>query len=129
MRRISSHSALRCVQRALFESLNWLEYLHLGRATSVLYSLAQTPSTHLAFLLSGLPSSPQSFLQGYRWSAEPLLPTGNSNHPAPDFLIIHQQLINWIAHESTETPTDTVERASGTKPTSIDAILRTLVTA
>ena len=39
------------------------------------------------------------------------------------------RLINWIAHGSTETPTDTVERASGTKPTSIDAILRTLVTA
>ena len=39
------------------------------------------------------------------------------------------RLISWIAHESTETPTDTVERASGTKPTSIDTILRTLVTA
>ena len=39
------------------------------------------------------------------------------------------RLINWIAHGLTETPTDTVERASGTKPTSIDTILRTLVTA
>jgi NAD(P)H dehydrogenase (quinone) len=38
------------------------------------------------------------------------------------------RLISWIAHESTENPTDTVERASGTKPTSIDTILRTLVT-
>jgi NAD(P)H dehydrogenase (quinone) len=39
------------------------------------------------------------------------------------------RLISWIAREATEIPTDTVERASGTKPTSIDAILRTLVTA
>ena len=38
------------------------------------------------------------------------------------------RLISWIAHGLTETPTDTVERASGTKPTSIDTILRTLVT-
>ena len=38
------------------------------------------------------------------------------------------RLINWIAHASTETPTDTVERASGTKPTSIDTILRSLIT-
>ena len=37
------------------------------------------------------------------------------------------RLISWIAHGLTETPTDTVERASGTKPTSIDTILRTLV--
>jgi NAD(P)H dehydrogenase (quinone) len=39
------------------------------------------------------------------------------------------RLISWVARESTSTPTDTVERASGTKPTSIDTILRTLVTA
>ena len=38
------------------------------------------------------------------------------------------RLISWVAHASTETPTDTVERASGTRPTSIDTILRTLVT-
>jgi hypothetical protein len=36
-------------------------------------------------------SSPRSFLLGERWSAEPLLPVGNSNQPASDFLIIHQQ--------------------------------------
>lgn len=65
-------------------------------------------------------------------------------HPVPDQEIIAQvtakgvpadaarssmRLISWIAHESTETPTDTVERASGVKPTSIDTILRTLITA
>ncbi len=65
-------------------------------------------------------------------------------HPLPDQEIIAQittkgvpaeaakstmRLISWIAHASTETPTDTVERASGTKPTSIDTILRILVTA
>ena len=65
-------------------------------------------------------------------------------HPLPDQEIIAQvtakgvpadaarstmRLISWIAHESTETPTDTVERASGVKPTSIDTILRTLITA
>jgi NAD(P)H dehydrogenase (quinone) len=39
------------------------------------------------------------------------------------------RLISWVAHEASETPTDTVERASGTKPASIDIILRMLVTA
>jgi NAD(P)H dehydrogenase (quinone) len=63
-------------------------------------------------------------------------------HPLPDQEIIAQvtakgvpadaaistmRLISWVAHASTENPTDTVERASGTKPTSIDTILRTLV--
>jgi thioester reductase-like protein len=38
------------------------------------------------------------------------------------------RLISWIAHAAAETPTDTVEQASGTKPTSIDPILRTLAT-
>jgi len=38
------------------------------------------------------------------------------------------RLISWIAQQPTDNPTDVVERASGTKPTSIDAILRTLVT-
>ncbi|HEX4203492.1 MAG TPA: NAD(P)H-binding protein [Ktedonobacteraceae bacterium] len=37
------------------------------------------------------------------------------------------RLISQIARESPSTPTDTVERASGTKPTSIDTVLRTLV--
>src|SRR5450432_445612 len=64
-------------------------------------------------------------------------------HPLPDQEIIAQviakgvpadaarstmRLISWVAHASTENPTDTVERASGTRPTSIDTILRTLVT-
>jgi NAD(P)H dehydrogenase (quinone) len=39
------------------------------------------------------------------------------------------RLINWIAHEGTETPTDAVERASGARPTSIDTILHTLIIA
>jgi NAD(P)H dehydrogenase (quinone) len=39
------------------------------------------------------------------------------------------RLISWIAHELTDNPTDTVEQASGTKPTSVDTILRTLITA
>jgi uncharacterized protein YbjT (DUF2867 family) len=39
------------------------------------------------------------------------------------------RLISWIAYKSTDITTDTVEQASGTKPTSIDTILRTLVTA
>lgn len=38
------------------------------------------------------------------------------------------RLISRIARESPSTPNDTVERASGTKPTSIDTILHTLVT-
>ena len=39
------------------------------------------------------------------------------------------RLISWVAREGSSTPTDTVERAWGTKPTSIDTISRTLVTA
>jgi NAD(P)H dehydrogenase (quinone) len=39
------------------------------------------------------------------------------------------RLISWVAREASSTPTDTVERAWSTKPTSIDFILRTLVTA
>jgi NAD(P)H dehydrogenase (quinone) len=39
------------------------------------------------------------------------------------------RLISWIAREASSTPTDIVERASGTRPTSIDAVLRTLVSA
>jgi NAD(P)H dehydrogenase (quinone) len=39
------------------------------------------------------------------------------------------RLIGWIAQGGTETPTDAVQRASGTKPASIDTILRTLLTA
>lgn len=35
------------------------------------------------------------------------------------------RLISWIAREAPSAPTDAVERASGTKPTSIDTILRT----
>ena len=38
------------------------------------------------------------------------------------------RLISRIAHEVPSSPTDIVERASGTKPTSIDTILRTLFT-
>lgn len=38
------------------------------------------------------------------------------------------RLISRIAHEASSTPTDIVERASGTRPASIDAILRTLIT-
>lgn len=39
------------------------------------------------------------------------------------------RLMSWIARESTSAPTDIVERASGTRPASIDAILRTLIIA
>ncbi len=38
------------------------------------------------------------------------------------------RLISWVAREGSSTPTDIVERTSGTKPTSIDTILRTVVT-
>lgn len=37
------------------------------------------------------------------------------------------RLVSWIAREAPSTPTDIVERASGTKPTSIDTILRTIL--
>ena len=39
------------------------------------------------------------------------------------------RLISWVAREGSSTPTDTVEQAWGTKPTSIDTILRTLIPA
>ncbi len=39
------------------------------------------------------------------------------------------RLLSWVAREASSTPTDTVERAWGTKPTSIDIILRTLIPA
>ena len=39
------------------------------------------------------------------------------------------RLISQIARGSASTPTDTVERASGTKPSSINTILRTLITS
>jgi hypothetical protein len=42
-------------------------------------------------IFSRLVSSPPRFLHGQRESEEPLLPGGNSNPPASDFLIIHQQ--------------------------------------
>ncbi len=38
------------------------------------------------------------------------------------------RLISQIAHEASSTPTDIVERASGVRPASIDAVLRILVT-
>ena len=38
-------------------------------------------------------------------------------------------LASWLAREVPTTPTDTVERASGTQPSPVDAILRTLFTA
>jgi NAD(P)H dehydrogenase (quinone) len=38
------------------------------------------------------------------------------------------RLISWVAHEASSTPTNSVERAWGTKPTSIDTMLRTLIT-
>ena len=37
------------------------------------------------------------------------------------------RLVGWIAREAPSIPTDTVERASGTKPTSIETILRTIL--
>jgi NAD(P)H dehydrogenase (quinone) len=33
---------------------------------------------------------------------------------------------SWVAHEMATTPTDTVERASGSKPVPVDVVLRTL---
>ena len=36
------------------------------------------------------------------------------------------ELFSWVVREAPTSPTDTVERASGTKPSSIDAILRTV---
>lgn len=36
---------------------------------------------------------------------------------------------SWVANEMTTTPTDIVERASGSKPASVDVFLRALVTA
>ena len=65
-------------------------------------------------------------------------------HPLPDNEIIAQVeakgvpadtagfmvgVASWLAREVSTTPTDTVERASGTKPSPVDAILRTLFTA
>lgn len=37
------------------------------------------------------------------------------------------RLISWVAHEASSTPTNIVERAWGTKPASIDTMLRTLI--
>jgi hypothetical protein len=36
---------------------------------------------------------------------------------------------SWVAREVATTPTDIVEQASGTKPTPIDVVLRSLVAA
>lgn len=36
---------------------------------------------------------------------------------------------SWLAREASTTPTDTVERASGTRPSPVDVVLRTLFTA
>ncbi|GAC1350053.1 MAG: hypothetical protein NVSMB27_28930 [Ktedonobacteraceae bacterium] len=39
------------------------------------------------------------------------------------------RLLSWVAREASSTPTDTVERPWGTKPTSVDIMLRTLIPA
>lgn len=45
---------------------------------------------------------------------------------AAEFLV---GFASWVAREVPTTPTDIVERASGTKPAPVDVVLRTLVTA